>query len=68
MILPVKTSAAAVGIPGRGRRKLLDAVFRADDEQVAEAQEQAGLEDSDHRLKVGIQRFGVGDFAQTGSR
>ena len=46
------------------RRKLLDTVFRADDEQVAEAQEQAGLEDSDHRLEAGIELFRVGDFGK----
>ena len=44
------------------RRKLLNTVFGADDEQVAEAQKQAGLEDSDHRLEAGIELFRVGDF------
>ena len=46
------------------RRKLLDTVFGADDEQVAEAQKQAGLEDSDHRLEAGIELFRVGDFGK----
>ena len=64
LILPVRTSASAAGIPALMRRKLLDTVFGADDEQVAEAQEQAGLEDSDHRLKAGIELFGVGDFGK----
>ena len=46
------------------RRNLLDTVCRADDERVAEAQEQAGLEDADHRLEPGIQLFGVGDSGE----
>ena len=64
MILPVRPSASAAGVPARRRRNLLDTVFGADDEQVAEAQKQAGLEDSDHRLEAGIELFRVGDFGK----
>src|SRR5271165_1992405 len=45
-------------------RNLLDTVTRTDDEQVAEAQEQAGLEDSDHRLEAGVKFFRVADFGK----
>ena len=47
---------------------LLDPVVRADDEHVAEAQEQAGLEDADHRLEAGVEFLGVADRRRTGSR
>ena len=46
------------------RLLLLDTVIRADDEHVAEAQEQAGFEDSNHRLETGIKLFGVADLGK----
>ena len=43
---------------------LLDALGRADDEQIAKAEKQAGLEDSDNGLKAGVELLRIADLGE----